>query len=113
MRIRIENTWFPAGTKIRIGRGADELVFLRCFFEGGEIFVEHDVDGEIFSQCVFQGTIFSGQPLSRRIATQCHSAPVETEAAAARQVSPVSASARSAADPGDDQPAYLWPTRSA
>jgi hypothetical protein len=83
MRIRIENTWFPAGTKIRIGRGADELVFLRCFFEGGEIFVEHDVDGEIFSQCVFQGTIFSGQPLSRRIATQCHSAPVETEAAAA------------------------------
>lgn len=82
MRIRIENTWFPAGTKIRIGRGADELVFLRCSFEGGEIFVEHDVDGEIFSQCVFQGTSFSGQPLSGRIATQCHSAPAETEAVA-------------------------------
>jgi hypothetical protein len=82
MKICIEDTWFPAGTKIRIGPGADELVFLRCSFEGGEIFVEHDVDEMIFLQCVFHGTSFSGQPLSERIATRCHSAPIETEAVA-------------------------------
>ena len=82
MKIRIEDTSFPAGTKIRISRGADELVFLRCSFEGGEIFVEPDVEGEIFLQCVFHGTSFGGQPLSERIAIRCHSAPAETEAAA-------------------------------
>ena len=82
MKIRIEDTWFPAGTKIRIGRGEDELVFLRCSFEGGEIFIERDVDRGIFSQCVFHGTNFSGQPLSERIASGCHCVPVGTEAAA-------------------------------
>ena len=82
MKVVIEDTWFPAGTRISVGGGADTLVFLRCSFEGGEIFVEHDVDRTIFSQCVFHGTSFSGQPLSDRIAAGCHRAPVGTEAAA-------------------------------
>lgn len=79
MKAIIEDTWFPAGTKIRIGGGADELLFLRCSFEGGEIFVGPEVDRMIFSQCVFRGTSFSGQGLTERIAIACHSASPETE----------------------------------
>jgi hypothetical protein len=82
MRIVIEDTWFPACMKIRIGPGADELSFRRCSFEGGEIFIEESVDRAIFADCVFQHTRFSGQPLSERIATRCRSAVVATEAAA-------------------------------
>jgi hypothetical protein len=82
MRMIIEDTWFPACTKIRIGLGADELSFRRCSFEGGEIFIETGVDRRIFSRCLFQHTRFSGQPLSDRIADSCHSAAVGTEAAA-------------------------------
>ncbi len=82
MRIIIEDTWFPAGTKIRVGPGADELSFLRCTFEAGEIFIEPEVDRRIFLHCVFQHTYFSGQPLSERIAVGCHSAFVDTETAA-------------------------------
>ncbi len=86
MKTIIEDTWFSADTKIRIGHGMDELVFRRCAFEGGDIFVEHDVDRPIFSECAFLGTNFSGQALSARIATRCHSAPGETEAAASEMV---------------------------
>lgn len=82
MKTIIEDTWFPAGTKIHIGPGLDDLVFLRCSFEGGEIFVAHDVNRTIFSHCVFHGTSFNGQPLSARIASGCHSALAETEMAA-------------------------------
>jgi len=83
MKTIIEDTWFPAGTRIRIGGGPDELLFLRCSFEGGEIFIGHEVDRTIFSRCVFRGTSFSGQSLSERIAIACHSVPPETEEAAA------------------------------
>ena len=83
MRAIIEDTWFPAGARLRIGEGGDELLFLRCSFEGGEIFVEHAIHRTIFSQCVFRGTSFSGQSLSERIAVACRSAPAETEETAA------------------------------
>lgn len=79
MRTVIEDTWFPACTRIRIDVGADELLFLRCSFDGGEIFIGHGVDRTVFSRCVFRGTSFSGQSLSERIATACHCAPPETE----------------------------------
>jgi len=82
MRAIIEDTWFPVGTKLRIGEGADELLFLRCSFDGGEIFVEYAINRTIFSQCVFRGTNFSGQLLSERIAAACRSVPAETEEAA-------------------------------
>jgi hypothetical protein len=82
MKVIIEDTWFPAGTKIRVSRGADELSFLRCTFEGGEIAIEPDVDRRIFLHCVFQHTRFTGQPLSELISVGCHSASVNTEAAA-------------------------------
>lgn len=88
MKITIEDTWFPAGTKIRVGGGADELAFLRCTFEGGDIFIELDVDRRIFLHCVFQHTRFSGQPLSERVAVGCRSASVATEAAAMGPVAP-------------------------
>lgn len=86
MKVVIEDTWFPAGTRISVGGGADTLVFLRCSFEGGEIFVAHDVERTIFSRCVFHGTNFTGQPLSDRIGRECHSTPVTTESAATRAV---------------------------
>lgn len=82
MKTVIEDTWFPTGTRIRIGGGADELVFLRCSFEGGEIFVAQEVDRTIFAKCVFHSTRFSGQPLSARIAAGCQSIAAATEAAA-------------------------------
>lgn len=82
MRTVIEDTWFPAGTKIHVGKGTDELSFRRCTFEGGEIFIEPNVNGRIFLHCVFQHTRFSGQPLSERIAVACHNAFVHTEASA-------------------------------
>jgi hypothetical protein len=91
MRTVIEDTWFPAGTKIRVGKGADELSFLRCTFEGGEIFIEPDVERTIFLHCVFQHTRFSGQPLSERIAVGCRHASVDTEASA---IAPVARHAR-------------------
>jgi hypothetical protein len=81
MRVAIEDTWFPAGTRIRVGRGADELSFVRCTFEGGEITIEPDVDRRIFRHCVFQHTRFTGQPLSERISIDCHRASVGTESA--------------------------------
>jgi len=83
MRLTIEDTWFPASTRIHVGRGSDELSFRRCTFEGGEIFIEPDVNCSIFQRCVFQHTRFSGQPLSKRISDDCHTAAVGTEAAAA------------------------------
>ncbi|HEY0183216.1 MAG TPA: hypothetical protein VGC09_10455 [Rhodopila sp.] len=80
MRAIIENTCFHTDTRIRIAAGADEMLFLRCSFEGGEIFIEQEVDRTIFSQCVFRGTHFSGQRLSARIAVGCQSALADTEA---------------------------------
>lgn len=83
MKAIIEDTWFPAGTRLRIGEGEDELLFLRCSFEGGEIFIERTINRTIFSQCVFRGTTFSGQSLSERISAACRTAPAETEETAA------------------------------
>jgi hypothetical protein len=79
MRAVIENTRFPADTRIRIGAGADELSFVRCSFEGGEIQIERDVDRTVFSQCIFRGTRFSGQVLSDRIASACRTVLPQTE----------------------------------
>jgi hypothetical protein len=81
MKVTIEDTWFPPGTRIRVGGGADELSFVRCTFEGGEIIIEPDVDQTIFLDCVFQHTRFSGEPLSERISVGCQKASVATEAA--------------------------------
>jgi hypothetical protein len=82
MKTVFEDMWFPAGTRIRIGAGSEELFFLRCSFVGGEIFVSGEIDRPIFSQCVFQGTSFSGQPLSERISLGCRECPPETETVA-------------------------------
>ncbi|HEX2944093.1 MAG TPA: hypothetical protein VHO91_23765 [Rhodopila sp.] len=79
MKAIIEDTWFPAGTRIRIGGGTDELRFVRCSFEGGEIVVEQEVDRTVFSQCIFRGTRFSGQSLSDRIADACRTVRSHTE----------------------------------
>jgi hypothetical protein len=79
MRAIIEDTWFPAGTRIRIGRGSDELLFVRCSFEGGEIVFEREVDQTIFSQCIFRGTRFIGQSLCDRIASACSAVAAQTE----------------------------------
>ena len=88
MRLVIEDTWFPPGTKIRVGAGADELTFLRCTFEGGEIAVAPEIDRRIFLDCVFQHTRFTSQPLSDRISGGCRRAPVGSEAAAAKSDAP-------------------------
>ncbi|PPQ36096.1 hypothetical protein [Rhodopila globiformis] len=87
MRAIIEDTWFPAGTRIRIGQGSDELLFIRCSFEGGEIVFEREVDRTIFSQCIFRGTRFIGQTLCDRIASACSAVAGETEDTAAQTAS--------------------------
>jgi hypothetical protein len=79
MHTIIEDTWFPAGTRIRIGAGSDALRFVHCAFEGGEIEVEQTVDQAVFIRCTFRGTSFRGQPLSERIATGCRQLQPATE----------------------------------
>ena len=81
MKITIEDTLFPPSTRIRVGGGADELSFVRCTFEGGEIFIEAEVDQRIFRDCVFQHTRFSGKALCEPLSTGCKNAFVGTEAA--------------------------------
>ncbi|MES1993247.1 MAG: hypothetical protein V4457_06505 [Pseudomonadota bacterium] len=81
MRLIIRDTWFPVGTRITIGSGQDELVFVRCTFEGGEIAVDAAIEQPIFAACLFQGTRFSGQPLSARISHECQWCASVTEAA--------------------------------
>ncbi|MGB5146922.1 MAG: hypothetical protein WBN86_07325 [Porticoccaceae bacterium] len=82
MKLVIRDTWFPSGTQIDIEAGQDELAFVRCTFEGGEIVVDAAVDRPIFLGCLFQGTRFSGQPLSARISRECHWCAPATEASA-------------------------------
>lgn len=84
MRLIIRDTWFPVGTHIAIDSGQDELVFVRCTFEGGEIAVDAAIDRPIFVACLFQGTRFSGQPLSARISHECQWCAPVTEAAASK-----------------------------
>lgn len=81
MRLIIRDAWFPLGTRIIIGSGQDELAFVRCTFEGGEIAVDIAVDRPIFTACLFQGTRFSQQALSPRISRECHWCVSPTEAA--------------------------------
>jgi hypothetical protein len=81
MRLIVRDTWFPTGTCIAIGSGQDELVFVRCIFEGGEIAVDTAIDRPIFVACLFQGTRFSEQPLSARISRECQWSAAATEAA--------------------------------
>jgi hypothetical protein len=82
MRLVIRDTWFPAGTRILIDAGRDELAFVRCTFEGGHITVDETIDHPIFTACLFQGTHFDRQPLSERISRDCHWHAPATEAAA-------------------------------
>ena len=83
MKTIIEDTWFPAGTRIRIGGGSDALRFIHCSFEGGEIQIEVGVDQAVFERCTFRGTSFVGQPLSDRVATGCRILQPLTEDTAA------------------------------
>lgn len=82
MRVVIEDSYFPAGTRIHIGGGSDALSFVRCTFEGGEIAVDAEVRETIFRRCLFLQTRFSGQTLSDRIAVDCTNPSVATEASA-------------------------------
>jgi hypothetical protein len=59
--------------------GDDPLLFERCTFTGGHVAVDGAIDRPIFVSCTFHGTIFLDQPLSPRIATECHWRPVTTE----------------------------------
>ncbi len=81
MKLIIRDTWFPMGTRIAIGSGQDELVFVRCTFEGGEIAVDAAIDRPIFAACLFQGTRFTEQSLSARISRECQWSAPATEAA--------------------------------
>jgi hypothetical protein len=82
MKVVFEDAWFPCGTKIVISAGQDDLAFFRCTFEGGEIAVDPMVDRRIFALCLFHGTVFSGQSLSERIASECQWIAPATESAA-------------------------------
>ena len=86
MTALIEDACFTASAKIRIDRADDELTFCRCSFEGCDIFVADQIERAIFRQCVFRGATFSGQPLSPRIASDCHCGCAETEMAASTAV---------------------------
>jgi hypothetical protein len=81
MKTTIEDACFSAGAKIRIDRNAGDLAFRRCSFEGCDIFVAAEVETMIFTQCVFRGTTFSGQPLSPRIASDCQCGCADVEVA--------------------------------
>ena len=84
----IEDACFTAGARIRIDRAAGDLAFRHCSFEGCDIFVADEVDATIFERCIFRGAIFSGQPLSPRIASDCHKVHAEIEMAAPPPASP-------------------------
>ncbi len=83
MTAMIEDACFSPGAKIRVDAGATELVFRHCLFEGCDIFVAEEVQQMIFMRCLFRGTVFSGQPLTPRIASGCQHVPVQSEMAAA------------------------------
>jgi hypothetical protein len=88
MTATIEDACFTASAKIRIDRVAADFAFRHCSFEGCEIFVADEVDATIFTRCIFRGAIFSGQPLSPRIASDCHKVHAEIEMAAPPPASP-------------------------
>jgi hypothetical protein len=71
MTMIIEDACFTADAKIRIIRVAGNVTFRRCSFEGCEIFVAAEVEEPVFTQCLFRGASFTGQPLSPRIARDC------------------------------------------
>lgn len=82
MKTVIHDAWFAQRTKITIEAGDDHLAFIRCVFEGGEISIDNTINRTVFVMCLFQGTKFSGQALSPRIASECSwvAAPTETAA---------------------------------
>ena len=80
MKLMIKDTRIRHG-EVDIGRGDDSLVFERCIFVGGTVNVGPEVDRKIFVNCLFQGTRFTAQSLSPRIATGCHWQAPNTEEA--------------------------------
>jgi hypothetical protein len=71
MYLIVRDTWIRHG-KLEIGRGDNFLIFERCTFMGGTIRVDPEVDKKVFVGCLFEGTLFTAQPLSPRIAADCH-----------------------------------------
>lgn len=72
MDVTIRDGWFHNRTIVRVAGGEDALVFERCTFNGGELRIDREVDRVIFSSCLFFGTVFPDQPLTSRIARDCH-----------------------------------------
>ena len=74
MKLAVRDTWIRHG-EVDIGCGDDRLVFERCIFMGGTVHVDPEIDNKIFVACLFQGTRFTAQSLSSRIAADCHWEP--------------------------------------
>jgi hypothetical protein len=84
MDVIIRDAMFCRHTVIEIRPGQDRVVFERCVFEGGYVFVDEAIDCTTFVACSFHGTSFTGQALSPRIARECHWQPAPTEDAVPR-----------------------------
>lgn len=80
MDVTIKDAMFCQHSVVDGGRGQDSLIFERCIFTGGHVHVDPEIDRQIFVACSFQGTEFTGQSLSPRIATDSHWQPATTEA---------------------------------
>ena len=83
MRLIVRDTWFRHG-ELEISRGDDRLVFERCTFMGGTVRVDPEIDARVFVHCLFEGTCFTAQSLSPRIASDCHWVPPNVEDAMPR-----------------------------
>jgi hypothetical protein len=79
MTVLIEDACFSAGAKIRVDGAGTDLAFRHCSFEGCDIFVADAVQQMIFTRCLFRGAVFSGQPLSSRISSECQRGCAEME----------------------------------
>ena len=79
MDLIIKDALFCQHSVVDVGLGRDRLVFERCTFMGGHVHVDAEIDHKIFIGCLFQGTVFTAQPLSPRIAADCHWHPAAME----------------------------------
>lgn len=80
MDVTVRDAMFCQHSVVDVGRGQDHLIFERCIFTGGYVHVDPEIDRQIFIACSFQGTEFTGQPLTARISTDSHWQPAATEA---------------------------------
>ncbi len=80
MDVTIKDAMFCQHSVVDVGKGKDLLTFEHCIFAGGHVHVDPEIDRQIFVACSFQGTEFTGQPLSARIATASQWQPATTEA---------------------------------